>query len=99
MLYWSALYFFRFESFIVCNHKLFESCQGVPTSQPSCDSRNLSDGPVRTPAADEEQASEAVQGLVVVVWEHLLLRGVPIEPCFPLFLMVAYLKETKNKQF
>lgn len=58
---------------------------------------DLRDGPVRTPAADEEQASKAVEGLVVVVWEHLLLWGVLIKPCFPLFLMVTDLKGIKKE--
>lgn len=57
---------------------------------------DLRDGPVRTPAADEEQASKTVEGLVVVVWQHLLLWGVLIKPCFPLFLMVTDLKGIKN---
>lgn len=53
---------------------------------------NLCNGPVRTPAAYEEQASKTVERLVVGVWDHLLLWGLLIKPWLPLFLITTYLK-------
>lgn len=41
---------------------------------------NLCNGPVGTPAAYEEQASETVQGLIVGVGQHLLLGGLLVKP-------------------
>lgn len=46
----------------------------------ACLFSNLCDGPVRTPAAYEEQASKTVESLVVGVWEHFLLWGLLIKP-------------------
>lgn len=58
---------------------------------------NLCDGPVGTPAANEEQASKTVQGLVVRVWQHLLLGGLLVEPQLPLLLVTTYLKDDVSR--
>lgn len=58
---------------------------------------HLSNGPVGTPAAYDQQASKRVESLVVVVRERLLLRGILVKPRLPLFLMVSYLKEMNTQ--
>lgn len=60
---------------------------------------HLCDGPVGTPAADEKQASETIESLVVGVWDGLLLRGLGVEPRLPLLLVATYLEEMKKQQW
>lgn len=51
----------------------------------------LCDGPVRTPAAYEEQPSKTVKRLVIGVWDYFLLWGLLVKPSLPLFLVTTYL--------
>lgn len=60
----------------------------------------LGDGPVGTPAADEQQASETVKVLVVGIGDLLLLWSILIKPVLPLLLIVTlcYLHTTRKKE-
>lgn len=58
---------------------------------------NLCNGPIRTPAAYEEQSSETIQGLIVGVGDHFLLWSLLIKPRLPLLLISAYLKKVIQK--
>lgn len=60
---------------------------------------DLCDGPVGTPAANEQEASEAIQALVVRVWDELLLWCLVVKPRLPLLLVATYLEETKAQQW
>lgn len=58
----------------------------------------LCDGPVWAPGAYEQQAVETVQGLVIGIRDHLLLRGLLIKPCLPLLLITTDLDTQTHTQ-
>lgn len=47
------------------------------------------EGAFRKPAANEQQTTEKVEGVVVAVWNDLVFRSVLVEPRLPLLLVAT----------